>query len=159
MTDTIADRLQRLGHRLPDASGPAANYVPVARVGALAFISGQIAPFAEGDVPSARLGAELSVEQGQAAAVAAALSVLAQIDRLVAGDPSRVRRVARLGVFVAATPDFTQHSLVGNGASDLIVAVLGEAGRHARAAVGVASLPRGAAVEVEAIVELQGMDA
>jgi enamine deaminase RidA (YjgF/YER057c/UK114 family) len=154
MTDTIAARLERLGHRLPEASGPAANYVPVTRIGALAFISGQIAPLAPGDVPAARLGAELSVEQGQAAAAAAALSLLAQIDRLVAGDPARVKRVARLGVFVAATPDFTQHSQVGNGASDLVVAVLGEAGRHARTAVGVASLPRGATVEVEAIVEL-----
>ncbi|GGF45087.1 hypothetical protein GCM10011611_59400 [Aliidongia dinghuensis] len=129
--------------------------MPVTRVGNLAFISGQISPAVEGAKPSSRLGAELSVEQGQAAAAGAALAVLAQIDRLVEGDVTRVRRVARLGVFVAATPDFTQQSLVGNGASDLVVAVLGEAGRHARAAVGVASLPRGAAVEVEAIVELE----
>jgi enamine deaminase RidA (YjgF/YER057c/UK114 family) len=149
MTDTIADRLRHLGHRLPDASGPAANYVPVARLGTLAFISGQVSAGIVG-----RLGADLSVEQGQAAAAAAALSLLAQLDRLVEGDVTRVKRVARLGIFVAATPEFTQHPLVGNGASDLIVAVLGEAGRHARTTVGVASLPRGAAVEVEAIVEL-----
>ncbi|HLY91023.1 MAG TPA: RidA family protein [Acetobacteraceae bacterium] len=154
MIDTIAARLERLGHRLPEVSGPAANYVPVTRVGALAFISGQVAPFAPGDEPGARLGAELSVEAGQKAAAAAALSLLAQIDQLVAGNPAGVRRVARLGVFVAATLEFNQHSLVGNGASDLVVAVLGEAGRHARTAVGVASLPRGAAVEVEAILEL-----
>jgi len=128
MTDTIADRLRRLGHQLPEASGPAVG----------------------------RLGAELTVEQGQAAAAAAALSLLAQIDRLVEGDVARVKRIARLGIFVAATADFTQHPLVGNGASDLIVAVLGEAGRHARTTVGVASLPRGAAVEVDAIVELAG---
>jgi len=151
MTDTIADRLRRLGHQLPEASGPAANYVPVTRIGALAFISGQVSAGMVG-----RLGAELTVEQGQAAAAAAALSLLAQIDRLVEGDVARVKRIARLGIFVAATADFTQHPLVGNGASDLIVAVLGEAGRHARTTVGVASLPRGAAVEVDAIVELAG---
>ena len=150
MTDTIATRLQRLGHQLPEASGPAANYVPVTRIGALAFISGQVSAGVIG-----RLGAELTVEQGQAAAALAALSLLAQIDRLVEGDVARVQRVARLGIFVAATPEFTQHPLVGNGASDLVVAVLGEAGRHARTTVGVASLPRGAAVEVEAIVELR----
>jgi len=149
MTDTIADRLDRLGHRLPEASGPAANYVPVTRIGSLAFISGQVSAGVTG-----RLGAELSVEQGQAAAATAALSLLAQIDRLVEGNPARVKRVARLGIFVAATADFTQHPLVGNGASDLIVAVLGDAGRHARTTVGVASLPRGATVEVDAIVEL-----
>jgi enamine deaminase RidA (YjgF/YER057c/UK114 family) len=154
MTDTIAARLERLGHRLPEASGPAANYVPVTRIGALAFISGQVSAALPGVAPAARLGADLSVEQGRAAAASAALSLLAQIDRLVEGDPARVRRVARLGVFMAATPEFTQHSQVGNGASDLVVAVLGEAGRHARTAIGVASLPRGAAVEVEAIVEL-----
>jgi len=150
MTDTIAARLSQLGHDLPAASGPAANYVPVTRIGALAFISGQISAGATG-----RLGEDLSVEQGQAAATSAALSLLAQIDRLVEGDPARVKRVARLGIFVVATPEFTQHPLVGNGASDLIVAVLGEAGRHARTTVGVASLPRGAAVEVDAIVELE----
>lgn len=149
MTDTIASRLERLGHRLPEASGPAANYVPVTRIGSLAFISGQVSAGVTG-----RLGAELSVEQGQAAAATAALSLLAQIDRLVGGDPARVKQVARLGIFVAATADFTQHPLVGNGASDLIVAVLGDAGRHARTTVGVASLPRGATVEVDAIVEL-----
>jgi enamine deaminase RidA (YjgF/YER057c/UK114 family) len=151
MTDTIAARLQRLGHRLPEASAPAANYVPVTRIGDLAFISGQVSAGVTG-----RVGADLAVEQGQAAAASAALSLLAQIDRLVEGDVTRVKRVARLGIFVAATPEFTQHPLVGNGASDLIVAVLGEAGRHARTTVGVASLPRGAAVEVEAIVELVG---
>jgi enamine deaminase RidA (YjgF/YER057c/UK114 family) len=150
MTDTIADRLARLGHQLPEASGPAANYVPVTRIGTLAFISGQVSAGVTG-----RLGAELTVEQGQAAAAVAALSLLAQIDRLVEGDVTRIGRVARLGIFVAATPEFTQHPLVGNGASDLVVAVLGEAGRHARTTVGVASLPRGAAVEVEAIVELR----
>jgi len=149
MTDTIAARLGQLGHALPVASGPAANYVPVTRVGVLAFISGQISAGAVG-----RLGDDLSVEQGKAAAAGAALSLLAQIDRLIEGDVARVKRVARLGIFVAATPDFTQHSQVGNGASDLVVAVLGEAGRHARTTVGVASLPTGAAVEVEAIVEL-----
>jgi len=149
MTDTIADRLRRLGHELPEASSPAANYLPVARIGALAFISGQVSAGMVG-----RLGAELTLEQGQAAAASAALGLLAQIDRLVGGDVARVKRIARLGIFVAAAPDFTQHPLVGNGASDLIVAVLGEAGRHARTTVGVASLPRGAAVEVEAIVEL-----
>lgn len=150
MTDTIAARLAKLGHALPAASGPAANYVPATRIGALAFISGQVSAGFTG-----RLGDDLTVEQGQAAAAAAALSLLAQIDRLVEGDATRVKRVARLGIFVAATADFQQHPLVGNGASDLIVAVLGEAGRHARTTVGVASLPRGAAVELDAILELQ----
>lgn len=150
MTDTIVNRLRQLGHQLPELSGPAANYVPVTRIGALAFISGQVSAGVVG-----RLGAELGVEQGQAAAATAALSLLAQIDRLVEGDPTRVKRIARLGIFVAATPEFTQHPLVGNGASDLLVAVLGDAGQHARTTVGVASLPRGAAVELDAIIELQ----
>jgi enamine deaminase RidA (YjgF/YER057c/UK114 family) len=156
MTETIAQRVAAQGLTLPDASGPAANYVPVTRIGSLIFISGQIPSQVDGPAHLGIVGADLTLEQGQKAAQSAALAVLAQISGAVGGDISRVRRVARLGVFVAATPAYTDHSLVANGASDLMVAVLGEAGRHARSAIGVASLPRGVAVEVEAIVEIEG---
>ena len=149
---TIAEKLKGIGLDLPGAATPAGSYVPIGKSGNLLFIAGQIGPLAK--VPSARLGAELSVEQGRDAAKAAGLAVLAQIAAGTDGHMSSVRRIVRLGVFIAATADFTQHPEVANGASELMVSVFGEAGRHARAAVGVASLPRGAAVEIEAVVEI-----
>jgi enamine deaminase RidA (YjgF/YER057c/UK114 family) len=153
MTITIAQKVAEIGRDLPEPAGPAGNYVPAARVGNLLFIAGQIGQ-AEGATLSARAGAELTLDQARNAAEAAGLSVLAQIAAATSGKVSAVRRIARLGVFVASTPNFGQHPEVADGASDLMAAVFGDPGRHARTAVGVVALPRGAAVEVEAIVEL-----
>jgi enamine deaminase RidA (YjgF/YER057c/UK114 family) len=150
---TIADRLRMLGHALPAVAEPAANYLSTTRAGALLFISGQIAQ-CDGRVLAGRLGADRSLEEGRIAAEAAALNVIAQIAAATDGALACVARVLKLGVFVASTPDFEQHSQVANGASDLFVQVFGDAGRHARAAIGVAALPRGASVEIEAIVQL-----
>lgn len=159
MPITIAERLQELGLTLPQASPPAANYISTMRSGDLLFVSGQISMAGDTSVFRSQVGAQLSVEDGRRAAEVAALNVLAQIAAATDGTLSAVRRVVRLGVFVAAKPDFTQHSPVANGASDLLVAVFGDAGRHARTAVGVASLPAGVAVEVDAIVALAGFEA
>jgi enamine deaminase RidA (YjgF/YER057c/UK114 family) len=156
MTNSIADKLATLGHQLPQPSAPAANYVSVVRTGNLLFVAGQVSIGESKEVMQGRLGADLDVERGQLAAQRAAIGVLAHIAAATNGQLSAVRRIVRLGVFVAATPDFTKHPEVANGASDLIAAVFGERGKHARATVGVASLPRGAAVEVDAIVELEG---
>jgi len=149
MSYLISEKLAAFGHKLPQLTAPAGTYVPTVRVQNLLFVAGQIGPQGGG-----RLGVDIDVAQGRAAAEAACLNVLAHIAAAAGDRIAAVRRIARLGVFVAATPDFTQHPQVANGASDLLVAVFGEAGKHARAAVGVASLPRGAAVEVDAIVEL-----
>lgn len=154
MPNTIGAKVQSLGYQLPDAPAPAANYVPTVRTGNLLFISGQISQQDGKPVYLGRLGEQISVEEGKQAAALCALGILAQVSAAVGGDIDKVSRVVRLGVFVASTPQFDQQSQVGNGASDLIAAVFGERGRHARSAVGVASLPRGVAVEVEAVVEL-----
>lgn len=153
MSDSIQARVAKLGLTLPPAAPAAANYVPTVRTGNLLYISGQIS-IGDGDGVQGRLGDTVSIEDGVRAARIAALGLLARIDAAVGGDVNAVRRVVRLGVFIAATPDFAEHSKIGNGASDLIVAVLGDAGRHVRTSVGVASLPVGAAVEIDAIVEL-----
>lgn len=150
---TITDRLRALGYALPTSAAPAANYVSATRAGSTVFISGQIAQDDE-RIHRGRLGAELSVEEGRAAAGAAALNVIAQIAAATEGRLTDVAQVLKLGVFIASTPDFVEHSQVANGASDLLVQVFGEAGRHARSAIGVAALPRGASVEIEAIVQL-----
>jgi enamine deaminase RidA (YjgF/YER057c/UK114 family) len=149
----IADRLRMLGHALPAVAEPAANYLSTTRAGTLLFVSGQIAQ-RDGRILAGRLGAECSLEDGRIAAEAAALNVIAQIAAATDGRLASVARVLKLSVFVASTPDFAEHSQVANGASDLFVEVFGEAGRHARAAIGVAALPRGASVEIEAVVML-----
>lgn len=156
MSQTIAERLQELGHTLPQISAPAANYVSWARTGNLVFISGQIPQ--ENGQPAyiGRLGETFSVEDGRRAAELCALNLLAHISDIIGGDISRVRRIVRLGGFVNSASDFSQQPQVINGASDLMVAVLGESGRHARTAVGVPSLPRGVAVEIDAIIEVEG---
>ena len=151
MTNTPAAKLAALGIILPVAAAPAANYVPAVAMDALLYISGQI-PFAEdGSLILGRLGDTMDTPGGQAAARRCAIGVIAQIEAAL-GDLGRVRRIVKLGVFVSSHPDFTNQPEVGNGASDLMVAVFGEAGRHARSAVGVAVLPRGVAVEIDAIV-------
>lgn len=141
----LKERLAALGHTLPELGAPAANYLHHREGERLLVIAGQIGTPGRGALDAAA---------GRAEAEVAALKLLAVLDAAVGGDLGRVRQVLRLGVFVASAPGFTQHSAVADGASDLVVAALGESGRHARAAVGVASLPAGAAVEVEALVEL-----
>ena len=143
-----------LGLTLPQAAAAAANYVPYVISGNPIIIAGQI-PFLNGErMHQGRLGENFSLEHGQEAARACALNILAQLRAAVQGDWSRVRQCVRLGGFVNSTPDFDQHPAVINGASDLIVAALGEKGKHARAAVGVSSLPFGVAVEIDAIFEI-----
>jgi enamine deaminase RidA (YjgF/YER057c/UK114 family) len=154
LADRIKQRLNELGIVLPQAQPPVATYVPFTISGGLVFISGQL-PMVDGKLGFAgKLGATVSIEEGQAAARQCLLNILAHLDTACDGDLSRVARLIRLGGFVACTSEFTQHPAVINGASDLAVAIFGEAGRHARAAVGVASLPLDAAVEIEAIFEI-----
>lgn len=155
MPKTIAEAVAALGHELPAAPAPAANYVPTVQAGSLLFISGQISQDRNGPAWLGHLGDTVSLEDGQKAAQACALAILAQVAAATGGELARIRRVVKLGVFVASAPGFTQQPQVGNGASDLIAAVFGEKGKHARAAVGVAALPRGVSVEVEAVVELE----
>lgn len=145
-------RLQELGLVLPEVSPPLASYVPVMVHGDLAFVSGQL-PFIDGALVTGTLGADIELEHAIAAARACGLMILAQL-RAVAGSLDRVERVVKLGGFVASTPAFTDQHKVVNGASDLMAEVFGDAGRHARAAVGVPALPLGAAVEVDAVIAL-----
>lgn len=149
---TIAARLAELGISLPKAAAPVASYVPVVVTGNLAHVSGQL-PFVDGALVTGRLGEDVSVERGQEAARACGLMILAQLE--AAGvSLDRVTRIVKLGGFVNSTGDFTDQPKVVNGASDLMAEVFGDAGKHARAAVGVPALPLGAAVEVDAIIEL-----
>ncbi len=146
-------RLAALGIALPAAAAPAANYVPAVIDAGLLHISGQI-PFADdGSLVKGRLGDDFDIAAGQDAARRCAIGLIAQMAAAL-GDLGRVRRIVKLGVFVASAPGFTDQPEVGNGASNLMVEVFGEAGRHARSAVGVAALPRGVAVEIDAIVAI-----
>ena len=155
MSDTISARLAELGHTMPSPSSPAANYVPWVRTGNLVHISGQV-PLKDGQPQFiGKLGESLDVEVGKQAAQLCALNVLAHLSKAVDDDLSRVVRCVRLGGFVNSAPDFIEHPQVVNGASDLMFEVFGEKGAHARAAVGVAGLPRGVAVEVDAIFEVR----
>jgi enamine deaminase RidA (YjgF/YER057c/UK114 family) len=150
----IERRLAARGIELPDAPAPAANYVPYTISGKLLLVAGQL-PFRKGQVAVVgRVGDDVSLEQGQEAARICALNLLAQATAACGGDLDRLARCLKLGGFVSCGPTFTEHPAVVNGASDLMVEAMGEAGQHARFAVGCASLPRGAAVEVEAIFEL-----
>lgn len=151
MTDAeIEAKLAELGLVLPEPAAPVAAYVPVVVAGGLAHVSGQL-PFIEGALVKGRLGENVDVEQGYAAARACGLMLLAQL-KAALGSLSRVEQVVKLGAFVSSTPDFTDQPKVVNGASELMAAVFGDAGRHARSAVGVPVLPLGAAVEVDCIV-------
>ena len=151
---TIEERLAEAGVTLPDAPAPAANYVPFVRSGDLLFVSGQISQ-GEAGLVCGRLGADMAVEAGRDAARLCAVALLAQVRAACEGDLSRLVRVVRLGGFVNSTPDFTDQPEVINGASDFLVEILGEAGRHARAAVSAAALPRGVAVEIEGVFEIR----
>ncbi len=152
MSGKIEARLKELGIELPQAAAPAANYVPFVISGKLLFVSGQL-PMAAGKLAvTGVLGAGVTLAEGQRAARLCAVNIIAQA-RAALDDLDRVTRIVRLGGFVASAPDFTDQPKVVNGASDLMVEVFGDAGRHARAAVGVNVLPLGAAVEVDAIIE------
>lgn len=148
------DRLIELGITLPDAPAPAANYVPFVLSGDLVYVSGQISAGPDGLI-CGKLGADLSVEQGAAAARACGLALIAQLRKALDGELDRLLRVVKLTGFVNSTPDFADQPEVINGCSDLMVQVFGDAGRHARAAVSAQSLPRGVAVEIEAIFEVK----
>lgn len=146
--------LAELGISLPDANPPMANYVPCVQTGQLVFVSGQV-PARDGKIVHAgKVGWGVSVEQAKEAARLCFVNVLSHLKLACGGNLDRVRRVVRLGGFVASPPEFTQHALVMNGASDLAVAVFGDAGRHARTTIGVPSLPGDAAVEVEGLFEI-----
>jgi enamine deaminase RidA (YjgF/YER057c/UK114 family) len=153
MTGTIEARLAELGIELPAAPNPVANYVPYVVSGNLLLISGQISKAADGTVVTGALGRDASIEAGQAAARLCALNILAQA-KAALGSLDRIGQVLRLTGFVNATPEFTDHPKVVNGASDVMVEVLGDKGRHTRAAVGVSGLPLGSAVEVDAIIAI-----
>lgn len=153
MTGKIDARLAELGITLPDAPAPAANYVPQVRTGDLVFISGQISQGPDGLIKG-RLGADMDAAQGAAAARRCGLSILAQLRAALGGDLDRVVRAVKLTGFVNSTADFTDQPKVINGCSDLMVAVFGEAGRHARAAVSAPALPLGVAVEIEAVFQV-----
>jgi enamine deaminase RidA (YjgF/YER057c/UK114 family) len=146
---TVAERLAELGITLPKPMAPVATYVPVTIAGALVIVSGQL-PAIDGKVAvTGKLGAGVTIEEGQHAARLCLINILAQLQTALPGGLDSITKVLRLGGFIAATPDFSQHATVMNGASDLTVAAFGEAGRHARSTIGVASLPLNAAVEVE----------
>jgi len=148
----IEARLNELGITLPEAAAPVASYVAVVVENDIAYVSGQL-PFVNGELVTGRLGEDVSVDDGMDAARACGLMILAQLKG--AGiDLDRVKRIVKLGGFVNSTPDFTDQPKVVNGASDLMKEVFGDAGLHARAAVGVPALPLGAAVEVDAIIAL-----
>ncbi len=154
MPQAIHQRLKDMGVTLPQPSAPAANYVPFVKSGNMLYVSGQL-PTAEGVMTKGCMGAGASVEEGQTAAKLCAINILAQANAALGGDLSKVVRCVKLGGFVASTADFFDHPKVMNGASDFMVAALGDAGRHARFAVGVAALPFGALVEVDAVFEVK----
>lgn len=151
---SIESRLTELGITLPAAPAPAANYVPFVRSGNMLFVSGQISSGPDGLI-CGKLGKDLATEQGTQAARTCGLALIAQARAAAGGDLDRITRVVKLTGFVNSTPEFTDQPEVINGCSDLMVEVFGEAGRHARAAVSAPSLPRGVAVEIEAIFEVR----
>lgn len=153
MSSKIETKLAELGVTLPDAPAPAANYVPYVVAGDMVYISGQISQN-EAGLMTGKLGENYSVDDGVAAAKACAIALLSQLKAACGGDLDRLVRVVKLGGFVNSTPDFTQQPLVINGASDFLVAALGDKGRHARAAVSAPSLPMGVAVEIDGVFQI-----
>ena len=153
MSAEIENRVKELGYVIPTAAAPAANYVPYVISGQILHISGQL-PMADGKIAvTGHLGKNVDVATGQKAAELCAVNILAQA-KAALGDLSRIKRIIKINGFVASAPDFVEQHLVINGASNLLVAALGEAGKHARAAVGMASLPFNAAVEIDAVIEI-----
>ncbi len=151
---SIEDKLANLGVTLPDAPAPAANYVPFVTIGDTVYVSGQIASDANGLIVG-KLGDTMDVDAGAVAAKSCAVNLLAQVKAACDGDLDRLVRVIKLTAFVNSTPDFTDQPKVVNGASDFLVEVLGDAGRHARAAVSAAALPLGVAVEIDGIFQIK----
>ena len=154
MTTHVDRKLEELGLTLPEAAAPVAAYVPVVEANGLLHISGQL-PFKDGALMTGRLGEGRDLEFGAEAAQRCGLMLVAQIKKYLDGDLSRVERIVKLGVFVNSAADFTDQPKVANGASELMQALFGDAGRHARSAVGVPVLPLGAAVEIDAIVQIR----
>ncbi len=155
MTGKIDARLAELGIEIPDAPAPAANYVPFVVSGSLVFVSGQV-PVEDGEIKyTGRLGEDFGIDEGYRAARLCGLNLIAQAKAAAGGDLDRIKRVVKLGGFVNSAAGFTDQPEVVNGASDLMAEVFGENGRHARFAVGAASLPRGVAVEVDGVFELE----
>lgn len=152
--ELLEARLAEVGLSLPDAAAPAANYVPYVRSGNMLYVSGQISMW-DGQMITGKLGRDVSTEEGAAAAQSCALLLLAQVGAALKSDFSRLKRVVKLTGFVNSTQDFFDQPKVINGASDMMVALLGDAGRHARSAVSAASLPFGVAVEIEGIFEVE----
>jgi enamine deaminase RidA (YjgF/YER057c/UK114 family) len=154
MSGVFESRLAELGVTLPVAPAPAANYVPFVIAADLVHVSGQISNGPDGFIKG-RLGVDMTIEQGAAAARACAISLLAQVKAACGGDLDRLVRVIKLTGFVTSDPAFGDQPKVINGASDFMVAALGDAGRHARSAVGVAALPFGVAVEIEGVFQIR----
>ena len=150
---TVEDKLAELGLTLPQPAAPVAAYVPVVIAGGMAYVSGQVS-MKDGHLIKGRLGESMTPEEGIAAAQACGLMIVAQL-KAALGDLSRVEKIVKLGAFVSSTADFVDQPKIANGASELMVALFGEAGRHARSAVGVPVLPLGVAVEIDAIVAVR----
>ncbi len=155
MSDAIEVRLKERGITLPVAAAPAANYVPFTISGNILYLSGQL-PMENGKVAvTGIVGRDVDVAGAQRAAELCAINILAQAKSALNGDLGRIRRILKLNGFVASMPEFTEQHLVINGASNLIADILGDAGKHARAAVGMASLPLNASVEIDAVIEIE----
>ncbi|WIY54400.1 RidA family protein [Devosia sp. YIM 151766] len=152
MTDPI-QKLREYGYELPAAKAPVASYVPVTRSGNLIYVSGQISSDTSG-VVQGRLGDNMNVVQGGNAAELCAVNILAQVVHMAGVPLQDIKQILKLTVLVASDPEFTEQHLVANGASNLLVGVLGDKGKHARAAFGVVALPLGAAVEIDAVIEV-----
>ena len=151
---SIEEKLAELGLTLPQPAAPVAAYVPVVISGGMAFVSGQVS-MKDGALIKGRLGENMTPEEGIAAAQACGLMIVAQLKAALDGDLSRIVKIVKLGAFVSSTADFVDQPRIANGASELMVALFGEAGRHARSAVGVPVLPLGVAVEIDAIVAVR----
>ena len=154
MAGAIEKRLQELGVTLPDAPAPAANYIPAVLSGSTLYVSGQLPFGPDGLALKGTLGAGVSIEDANKAAKLCAINILSQASAALGGDLGRIKRLIKLNGFVASVPEFGEQHLVINGASNLLATVLGEAGKHARAAVGMAALPFNAAVEIDAVMEI-----
>lgn len=152
---SLIEKLREYGYELPAAKPPVASYVPITRSGNIVYVSGQISS-GEGGVVTGRLGENMNVVQGGNAAELCAVNILAQIVHIAGVPLENIKQVLKLTVLVASDPDFFEQHLVANGASNLFVGVLGDKGKHTRAAFGVAALPFGSAVEIDAIIEVEG---
>jgi enamine deaminase RidA (YjgF/YER057c/UK114 family) len=151
---TPIERLRQYGYELPHPKAPVASYIPITRIGNVIYVSGQISIGADDVVIEGRLGETMNVVQGGNAAELCAVNVLAQLVHTAGIDLQNIKQIIKLTVFVSSAPDFAEQHLVANGGSNLLIGVLGDKGKHSRSAIGVAGLPRGAAVEIEAIVEV-----